>query len=361
MPAAWGSLKGSDVIDGTRDLATLPKAHLHVHLFGSIRLSTVEDLARRSGMDDAAVKALVADIQSVDSIKTFLVQCHRVQDFIKAPEDIDRICREFIEDEAAAGVVHTEPSFMPHDAARTLGMTPERLFRRMDSVFRATARKYGMTAGYVMAPNRARNASYLKEAAKFAVRMRRYGVVAFGYGGDESWGHERMVEAVDIARAGGLRIDPHAGETAGPKSVSDALRLTHADRLAHGTTAIKDAKLISKLVRLQIPCDIAVVSNVHLGVAATVISHPLRRMVEAGVAVTLNADDTTFFAKSVLEEYELARKVAGLSDRQLATIARNSLNAAYMPEPTRQNALNGVARWLRGRGVSAPSGQRQIA
>ena len=240
----------------------------------------------------------------------------------------------------------TEPSFVPHDFANRFGVSPQALLRRMDKVFRETAQQHRMTLGYVIAPNRGRDVAYLLQAAQFAVEMRDCGVVAFGYGGDESLGHSRMLEAVDAARAGGLRIVPHAGEMLGPESVDDALKMMKPDRLAHGTSAIKDGRILNQLARLHIPCDVCITSNVRLGSVSSASTHPLLSMLEAGVPVTLNADDTTFFS-SLLSEYTLARQSLGLSDVQLAQLARNSLEAACMPAAARRRALTGLDKWLR--------------
>ncbi len=333
---------------GKRDLAELPKAHLHIHLFGSVRRSTVRELADRQGYPKDAVDGVLRAIDGVNSMASFQVQSSFIQGLITTPEDVERICREFVADEADAGVVHSEPSFVPHDLARLFGMTADELFARMDKAFQAEAAKYGMTVRYVISPNRGRDADYLLEAARFAVRQKPNGVVAFGYGGDETLGHARMHEAVAIALEGGLWIDPHAGETVGPESVAEALEVSHPTRLAHGATVVRDPVLTSHLARLRIPCNVSLGSNARLGVVPNVSAHMLPEMLDAGLMATLNADDTTFFSESVLAEFVLARDVLHIDDHRLADMARNSVNAASMPEPERKRALAGIDAWERG-------------
>jgi adenosine deaminase len=331
---------------GRRDLAALPKAHLHVHLVGSIRRSTVADLARNASASPAEVDRLLGDIAAVHDMASFLSASHRIQALLRTPEDVDRICREFVVDEAAAGVVYTRPSFVPHDLAARFGMTADELFARMHGVFQEEASRHHITVAYEIAPNRARDSGYLLEAARFAVRHRPDGVVAFGYGGDEIFGHDHLAEAVGVARAGGLIIDPHAGETRGGDTVGEALDRTDPDSVAHGVSAVRERAVLSRLARLRIPCHVSVGSNLKLGIVPAGTRHPVRRMLAARVRVTLNADDTTFFSASLLDEYEMARTEIGLNDAELVVLARNSIRATSLPPAEQRRQLHAIDRWL---------------
>ena len=320
------------------DLADLPKAHLHLHLFGSARLSTIKELAAEQGIS-------LHGIQDFTDLPSFMVQFLAVEHLIRTPEAIERICRELVADEAAAGSRYIEPSFVPHDFARMFHMTPEQLFDRMDRAFQEAGAQYGVTVRYIIAPNRARDFHYLMEAAEFAVRMKDRGVVAFGYGGDERWGHRRMRKPVRVARSGGLKIVPHAGEALGAESVAEALALINPDRIAHGVRAVEDPAVLSELARRGIGCDVCISSNVRLGVYPDAAHHPLKEMLLAGVSVSLNADDELFFASSILNEYRLARDELHLPDEALAHIARCGFLNSSAPEPVVRRALADIDAW----------------
>lgn len=132
----------------------------------------------------------------------------------------------------------------------------------------------------------------------------------------------------DRARAAGLGLSVHAGEAAGPESVWDAMCVLRVDRIGHGVRAIEDARLVAELAERQIPLEVCLTGNVRTGVYASYEAHPLIRLVEAGVAVTLNTDDPTFFETTLAQEYAAAAKV-GLNQAQLAAIAKNARRHAF--------------------------------
>ncbi len=184
-------------------------------------------------------------------------------------------------------------------------------------------------------------------------------------GGNEAAGPpEPFAEAFAIARSARLISAPHAGEQAGPDSVRAALdalgaqRIEHgvraaldalgAQRIEHGVRAVEDPRLVERLAREQVCLDVCPTSNVHLRVVPSLRDHPLARVVEAGVPVSLNADDPLMFGSGHLQKYELARDVLGLDDETLAAIAATSIRASGAPVSVKSAALEGVGRWLRG-------------
>jgi aminodeoxyfutalosine deaminase len=149
-----------------------------------------------------------------------------------------------------------------------------------------------------------------RETAELAVRYRDRGVVGLGLGGPEDGNPpQRYAEAFAIAREGGVGSVPHAGETAGPESVRAALDALGADRIRHGVGAVDDPDLLAELAERQVVCDVCVLSNVRLGVAASVEAHPLPKLLAAGVPCTVNTDDPTFFSCDLDSEHAAARSI----------------------------------------------------
>jgi adenosine deaminase/aminodeoxyfutalosine deaminase len=160
------------------------------------------------------------------------------------------------------------------------------------------------------------------------------GVVGFGLGGDETRGPaEKFTEVFRFARSKGLRLAPHGGEITGPESVWAALDLG-AGRIGHGIAAARDPRLLAALRDRDIPLEICITSNVLLGAVASIEEHPVRRIFDAGVPITLNTDDPGLFRTTLTREYELARDVFGFTPAELAQIAANGFRYAFCPAIT---------------------------
>lgn len=171
--------------------------------------------------------------------------------------------------------------------------------------------------------------------------------MAFGTAGFvEPAGLARFAAPVAVARAAGLSVVCHAGQTGGPASVVDALDNLHPDRIAHGVHATEEPVLLRRLADEGIVCDVCPTSNVMLGVVPDLARHPLPALVAAGVPVTLNADDELWFGSSICDQYELARTAFGFDDSVLAAIAGNGGRAKGMSGATRQRLEAGIMAWL---------------
>ena len=165
--------------------------------------------------------------------------------------------------------------------------------------------------------------------AEIAAELRHEGVVSFGIGGDEIRGPAALFEKVfAFARSKGLRLTAHAGETAGPDSIWDALRIG-AERIGHGIRAIEDPKLLRHLRDAGIPLEVCITSNLVTGVVERLGDHPVRRLFEAGVPITLNTDDPGIFETTLDREFEIARDAFGFTAEDLKTVAANAYHYAF--------------------------------
>jgi adenosine deaminase/aminodeoxyfutalosine deaminase len=165
--------------------------------------------------------------------------------------------------------------------------------------------------------------------AEIAAELRNEGVVSLGIGGDELRGPAALFESVyAFARSKGLRLTAHAGETAGPESVWDALRIG-AERIGHGIRAVGDPALLRHLRDHNVPLEVCITSNLATGVVGRIEDHPVRRLFDAGVPITLNTDDPGIFETSLAREFEIARDVFGFSESELKTIADNAYRYAF--------------------------------
>jgi len=173
-----------------------------------------------------------------------------------------------------------------------------------------------------------------------AVRLQCRSVVGIGLGGDERRAAPELFRDV-YARAAshGLRLTVHAGETVGPESIWSALRELKAERIGHGLRATDDPALVAHLAVEGVPVEACISSNVLTGCCAAVEQHPLRRLFDAGVMVTLNTDDPDMFRTSLVREYQIAQNALGFSESELRDLARNSFRASFLQQDRKRELL----------------------
>ena len=322
-----------------RDLATLPKAHLHLHLEGGMRPSTLTELATRYRMT-------VPEIRGFGSFAAFAAMYVAACEVLREPDDMIRLVDDTVDDAAAAGAVWIEPAiYLPHHNAR-LGPDEEVLELVLDA-FAAAGARHGVGCGLIVAADRTVDPAIAVRLAHLACRYADRGVVAFGLANDEGpFPPEPFADAFAVARAGGLLSTPHAGELAGPASVRGALDALGADRVQHGVRAIEDPELVKRLADEAVCCDVCPTSNVLLSVVPSVADHPLGALLDAGVPCSVNADDPLLFGPHLLEEYGLCRDELGFDDARMAAIARHSIDHSGAPESVKADARAGVDAWL---------------
>ncbi|MFI6811726.1 adenosine deaminase [Nonomuraea sp. NPDC050328] len=333
-----------------RPLHTLPKAHLHLHFTGSMRHSTLIELAREQGihLPDALEEDWPPKLRATDERGWFRFQ--RLYDIarsvLRRPEDVYRLLREAAEDEAAEGSRWLEIQVDPSGYAQRFGGLTATLELVLDATEQA-ARAAGIGMGVIVAANRTRHPLDARTLARLATQYVDKGVVGFGLSNDERRAQARDFEAAfRIARRGGLLAVPHGGELLGPRSVEQCVDDLRADRVGHGVRAAESARLMERLADRQICCEVCPTSNIGLGVVEQAADVPVRRLFDAGVPLALGADDPLLFGARLLPQYELARHVYGFRDAELAELARQSIRSSAAPESMRKHALKEIDDWL---------------
>jgi adenosine deaminase len=335
----------------TRDLRTLPKAHLHLHLTGSMRPSTLLELADRHGvrLPDSLTSGKPPELSTADDRGWFRFQ--RLYDIarsvLRTPEDVRRVIREAAADDAAEGSGRLEMQIDPSSYAPRLGGLTPTVELLLDAAREAESAT-GVSVGIIIAANRTKHPFEARTLARLAARYADRGVVGFGLSNDERRGTAGDFEtAFRIARNAGLIAVPHGGELAGPRSVADCVRLLGAVRLGHGVRAAEDERLLEELAERRVVCEVCPASNTSLGVFKQAVDVPVRALHAAGVPIALGADDPLLFGSRLLAQYESARAVHGLEDAQVAALARDSITGSTAPDEVRRRLLAGVDDWLR--------------
>ena len=329
------------------DLRDLPKAHLHVHLEGAMRSSTLSDLARRYGA------RLPSPPTTFGSFADFAALYLAAVGLLRTLDDLARLVSEVVEDAASAGAVWIEPAVHLRDHSG-LGDPQTVLDALLDAGHRAEAAT-GVGVGWLVTADRTLAPTLAVAQAEIAVRNATRGVVAFGLANDESASApELFAEAFAIANEGGLISAPHAGEHRGPDAVSSALDALGADRIQHGVRAIEDDALVERLAGQPVCLDVCPSSNVALSVVPDLDHHPLPTLLERGVACTINADDPLLFGVDLLHEYEVARDVLHLDTADLARCARTSIDHSGAPAALKSKAGRSIDAWVAAAHRSAP-------
>jgi adenosine deaminase len=309
------------------DLRLLPKAELHVHLEGAVRPATLEEFAARAGV---SIPRTFTDLNS------FIKVYEAAWQTMTHPGDYARMVREYCEDAFRQGVRYAEVELAP------IGRTYDHVAEAVD----AAAQQSGIVLRYTVGNVRAfpiEVAWSMLEAVKDVPEF-----IAFGLGGSESdYPPEPFREVFAEARRRGLRSAPHAGEDAGIESIRGALDALGAERLQHGVRAVDDPALLAEIVERRIPLAVCPTSNLLLGVCATLDEHPLRRLWDAGVLVSVNTDDPGFFGCDLTGEYAIAGRLLGLDRQGYAQLARNSVESSFAPEYLKDTLRREIEDWAK--------------
>jgi adenosine deaminase len=307
------------------DLASLPKAEIHVHLEGSVRPATLEELCARTGI---TVPRGFTDLPS------FLDAYACAWAAMTTPGDYARLVREYCEDAARAGIRYAELELAtagrPYDC---LAEAIEAASRQSDVIVRfvaGTARNLPIEVAWMML-----------DAARDVPD-----VVALGLGGpEEGFPTDAFAELFAEARRRGLHAAPHAGEQGGPASIRSALDLLGAERLQHGVRAVEDLALLVEIVDRRVPLAVCPTSNLRLGIVPSLDAHPLRRLWDAGAVVSVNTDDPGFFAADLVTEYAIAGRLLDLDRRGYARLAANAVDGSFAPDAIKSELHDAIHDW----------------
>lgn len=326
-------------------LLALPKAELHLHLEGSIRPRTAVELAARHGV--ALTEAEAQARYQYSDFLGFLEAFKWVTSFLREPADYALITRRLAEELIAQNVVYAEVTV-------ALGVLlwrkqqPEPVFEAIWHVAQEMESKC-LTLRWIPDGTWQFGAEAAVGAARAAVRAKQCGVIAFGMGGDEmAIPFREFRPAYEIAAAAGLRRVAHAGEVGPPQHVRDAVELLGAERIGHGIATMHDPTLAELLTARRIPLEVCPVSNICTGALAkqlgkaqaTLAEHPLKRLCDAGVPVTLSTDDPAMFHTDLLSEYGHCTASLGFSMRETLRLAEASFDHAFLPQAEKRAYLD---------------------
>jgi len=330
-------------------LRAVPKAELHVHLEGSILPAVLLKLAEANGVELPYSTAeglrewfAFRDFRHFVEIYVTITRC------LKSADDYELTAYEFGRELARQNVRYAEATFSP-STHRWLGVPFDTYFEGLTRG-RARARAdFAVEINWVFDLVREISVKpifhdFADYTTGVAIEGRDDGVVALGLGGMESgYPPEPFAPWFERARAAGLHSAPHAGEIAGPESVWGAVQTLGAERIGHGVRSVEDPALVDYLAQHGIPLEVCPTSNIRLGVFPAMEAHPLPRLYEAGVTLTINSDDPPMFNTTLNDEVAALASPFGLDVVAIDEILLNGVRHSFLP-PDRKADLEAEFR-----------------
>ncbi len=340
----------TDTVTLTRDdIQAWPKAELHCHLDGSVRLETMLDLAKAQGQMDVlpadSVEGLRAELRAAEesgTLKAYLAWFKYTIPLLQTPEALRRVAYELAADNVAENVQYLEVRYSPILHVEE-GLSLEAVNDAVLDGLELAEHDLDITTSLIICGLRNRSESTSMRLAELATEYHHQGVVAFdlagGEAGNPAKGH---LSAFYRARNNLLNLTIHAGEDWGPDSIRQALFYCGAHRIGHGISLRKDPELMQYFADHRIPLEICPSSNVHTKAVPSLEAHPIETYVRSNIPVTVNTDNRLFSRTSMTEELWRVYQHCNLEARHLREIALNGFRYAFLPYQRKQSLLRSV-------------------
>ncbi|RKF26881.1 adenosine deaminase [Micromonospora globbae] len=329
-------------------IAGLPKVELHVHHVGSASPRIVAELAaRHEGRTPVpADPAALVDYFEFRDFAHFIEVYLSVVDLIRDQEDVWLLTHEVARELARQQVRYAELTITPYSHVRR-GIPAPAFCEAIEDARKRAEADFGIELRWCFdIPGEAGLAS-AEETLRIALEQHPDGLVSFGLGGPEIGVRRPQFKPYfDQARAAGLRSVPHAGETTGPETIWDALRDLGAERIGHGIAAAQDPELLAYLAERRIAMEVCPTSNVRTRAVASLDEHPLPRLVEAGLLVTVNSDDPPMFGTTLNDEYAVAARLLDLGPEGVVGLARDAVTASFLAPADKQRITAEIDAYL---------------
>ncbi|MCY7396011.1 MAG: adenosine deaminase [Nocardioides sp.] len=332
-------------------IAGLPKAELHVHHIGSASTRIVAELAERH----RGTTSVPSDPEQLARFFAFRDFAHFIEvylavvDLVREPEDIRYLTYEIAREMTGQNIRYAELTCTPYTSVQPFRdtMTIEGYTEALEAARVDAEADFGLVLRWIYDIPGEAGLSGADATLDFALRHRTDALVGFGLGGPEIGVPRPQFRAhFDTARAAGLHSVPHAGETTGPETVWDSVRLLGAERIGHGTSSAQDPELLAHLAQAGIALEVCPSSNIATRSVATLDEHPLAAFRDAGVIVTINSDDPPMFGTTLNREYEIAAGLLDLGPAGVADLARAAVDVSFADSVTQARLAAEIAAYV---------------
>jgi aminodeoxyfutalosine deaminase len=329
-------------------LAGLPKAELHVHHVGSASPRIVAELAgRHPGSPVPADPDALTEYFKFSDFAHFIDIYLSVVELIKTPEDVRlltyEIAREMSEQQ---NLRYAELTVTPYTSV-VRGIQAEAFCEAIEDARVAAEKEFGLVLRWIFDISGEAGIPAAEETLRIATKIRPDGLIGFGLGGPEiGVPRPQFQPHFEAAVAAGLHSLPHAGETTGPQTIWDALRVLKAERIGHGTSTMQDPALVDYLGEHRIPLEVSPTSNIATRAVESYDVHPLRAMVDAGLVVTINSDDPPMFGTDLTNEYAVAARLLDLDEAGVGELAKTAVRESFAEDSVKSALVSEIDTYV---------------
>lgn len=323
----------------------LPKTDLHVHLDGSIRITTLIELAKKHKVKlpaetEEGLQKVVSVGDDCESLEEYLKAFDITLSVMQTEDALSRTAYELAEDAAKENIRYLEVRYSPILHTQK-GLKLTAISDAVIKGLREAEKKYDIRTGVIICGIRNMDPDTSVTLAKLAIAYKNRGVIGFDLAGAEYNNPAKdHMEAFYLALNNNINITIHAGEAYGPKSIHEALHYCSTHRIGHGTRLIEDGDLLNYVNDHRIPLEICLTSNLQTKSVSSLKKHPLNFYLDYGLRVTINTDNRLVSNTTLTDEYMLAIKELGLEYSDVKNIIINGFKSAFIPYRERVVLLN---------------------
>ncbi len=316
---------------------SVPKVELHTHLEGCAPPSFIRGLAKEKSLD-------ISGIFNADGTYAYRDFEHFLQVYeaacttLQSPQDFYRLVKAVLEESASHGVVYQE-TFVSPDFCGGGDLAAWRDYlAAMETAATEAEAEFGITLKGIITCIRHFGPDAAKPTAICAAETYGDFITGFGMAGAEMVGRPAdYAYAFDMAREAGMPLTCHAGEWGGPDMVADTIRDLKVQRIGHGINAIKDPELVAQIADSGVTLEVCPGSNVFLKASGDWADHPIQRLRDAGVNVTVSTDDPPFFGTTMTHEFNMLAQTFGWDEADFKAVNKAAIDAAFCDDATRAN------------------------
>ncbi len=324
-------------------MKTIPKAEIHVHEEAVLSRETIKKVYSRVNgkeMTDEELSSLFAYTDFAGFLDSFI----KIQSYFKSIDDLDDMFSDFSSYLDDNNIVYCETFFSPTSHLKK-GWSFHDMISAVQKSIEKIKEKSGREVKLIVDVSRSFGIENAMKNLDLVLEENNPLILGIGLGGDETKGPAKdYKEVFEKAKEKGLHTVTHAGETCGVFSMKDSVELCKAERLGHGIAAAKDEEYMKELSRLQIPLEVCPTSNIFLSkeFEGNMKNHPIKKLYDAGIFITVNTDDPTFFKVSLIDEYWNIYESLGFSLEDIKEIIKNGFNASFLTQEEKEKYCTSV-------------------
>jgi adenosine deaminase len=328
----------------------IPKIELHCHLEGSIRTQTILDIARQYNLTLPAyevseldryvkVRAQLRDLQAV--LDAFVI----FQKSLVSQQAVERITYELCEDASRQNIRLLEIRFSPDWAFSGHNLDWDRALESIQSAQQRAMTDFGLYTGLIAITSRSLGVSSCEKTVDWAIHHRD-AILGIDLADNEQ-GHpiHEFIHPVLRAREAGLKVTVHSGEDTPASAVRDTILVVHPQRIGHGIHIIEDLQVVEFVKQLGITLEVNPWSNYLTNSVTRIEEHPLKKLFDLGVRVTINSDDPEVLDTNLNNEYRIAHEILGMSLDEITICNRYALQASFLPDELKIELMDKVPEW----------------